>query len=312
MKNLKIKKIDLFRPNISEYLNYKILLVFALGVFILSSCDPTQIKKEELGTLPSQGQISIEMANGSDEFHYVFTAKSPVNGIAHWTFGFGDAVAGSANIADTVYYPLPGTYKIKLALYTRAGVLYDSTTVTTTNTDYAYFDSPAYTFLTGGIDNVSGKTWVLDSLHKGHLGVSAQGDMTPIWWAAGPLEKAACKIYDDKLIFKLNGLSVDYINHGYTYANGGVYQDLGGTAVSDGGTDFIVQYTPPTNLTWTISTTSDGKNYLNFANGGFVFFYTGAPFKYEILSIDENTMSLKQDVGWGAWFFKLIREGYTY
>jgi hypothetical protein len=274
------------------------------------SCDPTQMKKEDFGTIPDQSQISIQ-ASPEGDFRFLITAKAPSSGIAKWDFGNGLTWSGSANVADTAYYPLPGTYKVKLALYTKAGVVYDSTTVTTTKTDYNHFNTPTYTYISGGINNATtGKTWVLDSLHWGHLGLGDPTHTWADWWGANPNDKKGAGIYDDKLVFKLDGLHVDYINHGTTYAQNGVYKDLGGVATAALG-DFIVQYTPPTNLTWNI-VSKGGKNYLVFPNGGFVMFYTGGPFEYEITSIDDNVINLRQQVSWTAWYFRLIREGYTY
>lgn len=285
-------------------------LIFFLLFF--NACDPTQMEKSDFGSVPSKDQIAIQVAPGKDDFRMTITAKSPVSGIAKWDFGNGVLASGSANIGDTAYYPLPGTYKVKLTLYTRAGVVTDSTTVTTTKTDYSLFNTPVYSNLTGGITATNGKTWVLDSLHSGHLGVSAASDLVPVWWSAGVKEKVGKGIYDDKLTFTLEGFKLTYDNHGNTYANKDVYQQLGGTPVQESnGNDFIVQYTPATNLTWSI-VAKNGKNYIVFPNGGFVMYYTGSPFEYEILSMNADVIFLRQNVGWGAWFFRLIREGYTY
>ena len=287
------------------------LIASLAALMTFQACDPTKMKQEDFGTIPTKDQISIQTTAQGD-YRFLVTAKTPGYGIAKWDFGNGLTLSGSANVADTAYYPLPGTYKIKVTLYTRAGVVYDSTTVTTTKTDYNHFNTPIYTFLTGGIANATiGKTWVLDSLHWGHVGLGDPGHTWPDWWGANALDKKGCGMYDDQLVFKLDGLHVDYINNGTTYAQNGVYKDLGGTPTSVSGDYLISDYTPPTNLTWNI-VSKGGKNYLVFNNGGFVIFYTGAPFEYEITAIDDNTMSLRQQVSWTAWYFKLIRQGYTY
>jgi len=104
---------------------------------------------------------------------------------------------------------------------------------------------------------------------------------------------------------------MDYINNGTTYAQNGVFADLGGTATSFKGDDLVTGYTPSSKITWNIQY-KGGKKYLVLSNGGFVIFYTGAPFEYEIITLDANTMTLRQQVSWTAWYFKLIREGYTY
>lgn len=287
-------------------------LFFGLATLVfLQACDPSKMKNEDFGSLPSASEISIQ-ATPLGDYRFLITAKAPSYGIAKWDFGNGTALSGSANYADTAYYPLPGTYKVKLALYTRAGVVYDSTTVTTTKTDYQHFNTPIFKYISGGIDSATiGKTWVMDSLHWGHVGLGDPTHTWPDWWGANALDKTGCGMYDDKLVFKLDGLHMDYINNGTTYAQNGVYTDLGGTATSFKGDDLITGYTPSSNITWNIKT-QGGKNYLVLSNGGFVIFYTGAPFEYEITSIDANTMTLRQQVSWTAWYFKLIREGYTY
>ena len=61
--------------------------------------------------------------------------------------------------------------------------------------DFSLLNNPIFTLLTGGIDSVNGKTWVIDSARQGHFGVGPNpssivfGDY-PEFYEAGVNEKA--------------------------------------------------------------------------------------------------------------------------
>src|SRR5690606_26606283 len=139
-----------------------------------------------------------------------------MKGIYTVTFdlGNGSKINKESGVA---YYPLPDDYTITMTIKTNNGSSSISKTHTTTETDYSLFDDPMMIALSGGVDALEGKTWVLDSLSQGHLGVGPAGSEGLEWWSAAPLNKSGFQIYDDRLTFKMVGFEAIYENNGKSY-----------------------------------------------------------------------------------------------
>lgn len=293
---------------INKIFNY----IFILGAIALAftSCDPQVLDGPQLGPKPSADQLSFTIAQGADEFHPVITNTSSITGIAKWDFGNGNKGSGES---ATPYYPLSGKYTVTLTLYTSGGSASVTKEYSQDATDYSYFQDPAIIALSGGVDNLNGKTWVADSLAQGHYGVGPAGSDGTAWWSAAPLDKKGFGAYDDELNFKLNGFVVTYTNHGTSFVKS--YQS-GVSFYSnpvDAGGDLTVNYTPEPG-TWSIST-ENGKQYL-IMNGPTPIFPTldvgAVDGKYEILNISENKLELVATGGDGnAWHYLLIPKGYV-
>jgi hypothetical protein len=293
---------------INKIFNY----IFILGAIALAftSCDPQVVDGPQLGPKPSADQLSFSIAQGADDFHPVITNTSAITGIAKWDFGNGNKGSGES---VTPYYPLSGKYTVTLTLYTSGGSASVTKEYTQDATDYSYFQDPAIIALSGGVDNLNGKTWVVDSLAQGHYGVGPAGSDGTAWWSAAPLDKKGFGAYDDELNFKLNGFVVTYTNHGKSFVKS--YQS-GVSFYSnpvDAGGDLTVDYTPEPG-SWSIST-ENGKQYLILSGPTPIFptFDVGAvDGKYEILNISENKLELVATGGDGnAWHYLLIPKGYV-
>ncbi|MFA5815310.1 MAG: PKD domain-containing protein [Bacteroidales bacterium] len=289
----------------------KYILFLAVSALILGSCEPTVLPTPDIGATPSAADLQITITPGADAFHFVIENKSTITGIATWDLGNGNTASGEKAEA---YYPVPDTYTITLTLYTKGGNASITKSITTTETDWAYFSDPVITLLCGGIEAVNGRSWVMDSLATGHMGVGPNLANSTTWWSAGPLAKSNKGLYDDALNFKLTGFAATYDNKGVSYVKDFRRTDAAYSNPRINDTDYMVDYPGPISGTWSFST-KDGKKYLKLSGPKPIFpcFDTGAKDgEYEILNITENSLELACIGGDGnAWHYLLIPLGYV-
>ncbi|GAB2547503.1 PKD domain-containing protein [Rufibacter soli] len=282
----------------------KVVTLLLLGALVWTGCE---VEDPELAPAPTSEQVAFSVQpTASNPNILSFTSTSP-GFKALWDFGDGATGDGTT---VTHAYPLKGEYTVKLTIYTAGGSTSSTKKVTIANTNPTMLNREDYNFLTGGANQLEGKTWVIDKEASGHLGIGPITGTTPEWYTAAPNEKASEGYYDDEMIFKLgNTLSYTYKNNGTTFANGDNAAGIGGT---NGGGDKTVNYTPPTNLTWSILD-ENGKKYLILSNGGFIGYYTGVS-RYEILKLTADEMYIRSGsaaVAEHAWYQKLVRKGYS-
>jgi hypothetical protein len=297
-----------------EKTRYKIGILGFLSLFLLmmSACEPQMEKKPDIGLPPTADQVDFTITPGTTNFKFIIENTSSVTGIPSWDLGNGSKGTG---VKLTGTYPLPGTYTITMTLVTRGGTIQKTKTLVQTNTDYSIFNDPVTISLSGGINEVNGKTWAMDSLAKGHMSVGPAGTDGTSWWMANPLEKsAAIVLYDDRITFKTDGLKVIYVNHGKSFVKGGRRTDPAySNPVSTTG-DWAVDYPSPQPGTWSIEKRGT-KTILKLGGPTPIFPCYDAGAKdgeYEIVSIDDNLLDLLcTDVDGNAWRTKLIRAGYV-
>lgn len=284
----------------------------ALASMLFVACEPQEDDSIDIGAAPTESQLDFTITQDSqDEFKYVFENKSSVTGIASWNIG------GTKKTGDkvSVRFPLPGDHEISMTLATDGGSATISEVLSTEETDYAFLESPEMTLLSGGVDALEGKTWVLDSLAAGHIGVGPAGSEGLAWWAAPPLAKQATGVlYDDHMTFKLVGFEFDYVNHGESYVKSFRADDAAYSNAEERDGDFKVDFTP-SEATWNLSE-EDGKWFLTLSPSQgpiFPIFDVGAVGNnYEVLTLQENKLELVATGGDGnAWHYKFIPEGYV-
>ncbi|RNI29748.1 hypothetical protein EFA69_09380 [Rufibacter immobilis] len=256
----------------------------------------------ELDPVPTADQINFTVTpdpENSNILHF----RSTSTGIAMWDFGNGAEGKGTEVQAA---YPIANEYTVTLTLLTNGGVVTKSQKVTIATTNPLMLEGPIYTMLTGGPNQLEGKTWIVDRNTYGHMGVGPVGGTTPEWWQAPPNDKASEGLYDDEMTFKLAGFSYIYNNNGKSFSNGANAPGLGGTA----GDDVTLDYTPPANMNWSL--VEGAKNQIVISKGGFMGFYTGTS-TYEILSITNDELYVRHlDAATpaNAWYQRFIRKGY--
>ncbi len=235
-----------------------------------------------------------------------FTNTSAVSGVALWDFGNGSTAKGNTATTD---YPFAGNYTITMTLYTEGGSVSTTQMITIANDDFALLDTPNYRNLTGGPDDLDGKTWVFDQYHEGHFGVGPAGDPTagPAWWAAPAMAKDETSLYTQKFTFIQRDVQFKWENNGYIYTN-----QLGVDALSasvdeetpDG--DFDVPYVPADDLTFSLNETDMT---LKLSGGAFFGNYQGTS-TYTIVSLTETELYLYCQSGTdnNGWWYRLIPE----
>ncbi|GAO28810.1 beta-glucanase precursor [Geofilum rubicundum JCM 15548] len=232
-----------------------------------------------------------------------FENTSDVEGIVVWNFGNGSRGKGESASAE---YPFAGTYNISMTLYAEGGSATKQYSLVVEEDDLSLLEHPMYTALTGGAENVDGKTWVFDQYNPGHFGVGPVDDVAPVWWAAGPNDKLESSLYTQTFTFKQVGVELDWNNNGYVYTNGAGLDGLAAMGYTnsvvppDG--DFDVEFSPADSYNFSLNTTD---SVLTLTDGAFMGHYTGSS-TYEIITLTETEMYLKvrssAEPGNGWWY----------
>ena len=287
--------------------------IFAImAIMLMTACEPQEMDDYALGAAPDPGQLDFTITrDAADEFKYVFENTSSIVGVPSWNLG-GTKKTGEK---VTQRFPLPGEYEITLTYATRGGAATISKTLTTEDTDYSFFESEELTAISGGVDALEGKTWVLDSLSAGHLGVGPAGSPGLEWWAAAPLAKQPVRVlYDDRITFKLVGFEFIYENNGQSYVKDFRSSDPAYSNAEQRDTDYKVDFNPA-GASWDLSE-EDGTWMLTLVPTTtpiFPMFDVGAvDNRYRVLTLEQNKLELVAIGGDGnAWHYKLIPEGYV-
>jgi PKD repeat protein len=223
-----------------------------------------------------------------------------------WDFGNGIKKQGNTVVAS---YPYAGTYTITLTVFNKGGSKSSTQDIIISQDDLSLLNNPFFTKLTGGASGPGYKTWHVDSVSTGHLGVgpdpeSALGPV-PEWWAAGANEKPGCGMYDDRYIFYLNGFKFDMVNHGDAYVHNSLAGQFPGSFQNLG--DFTAPYTDQLQGSWLL--TEGDQTSISLSTNSFLGFYTGVN-EYRILEITDSTMHLqyKHHAGGLLWYLKLSAE----
>lgn len=296
----------------------KINLLVSIFAILFWACEPQEFDTGEARESypPSEEEMTVDVMQGSDEFHFNMVSNAEVSGIASikWNLGNGNVAKGKE---ITAYYPLPGTYDVTLTITTNTGAFTEKVVaqIVQEETDYAIFASEQFVMLSGGVDDLDGKTWVLDSLSSGHIGVGPAGTVGLEWWSAAPLAKQSVGVlYDDEINFQVNGFVATLTNHRQSYVKAFVADDPAYSNGYEDDSDFVVDYNPEPG-SWFLEE-KDGKWYLTLSGPTPMFpcFDVGAVNgSYEVLRIEENLLELvaTDRVEGNAWHFQLIPKGYV-
>lgn len=278
------------------------------------ACEPQEEEALEIGQAPDESQLDFTITRDSeDPFNFIIENTSSATGIASWNLGGTNKTGNKV----TQRFPLPGDYEISLTLATKGGSATISETLTTEETDYAFLESEEMQLISGGVDATEGKTWVLDSLSAGHLGVGPPGSPGLEWWAAAPLAKQETGVlYDDKMTFKLVGFDFIYENNGESYVKDYRADDPAYSNPEERDTDYKVDF-EPSSASWNMEQ-QDGNWYLSLStpDGSPIFpiFDVGAVNnRYKVLKLEENKLEIVAVEGGdgNAWHYKFIPEGYV-
>lgn len=298
-------------------LKYLSFIAAALLLVVLQSCEPFEEDKPGIGTPPAAEDLDFTIVKSSqDPFQYQFENKSSVSGIVSWVLGEAGNKTGATVSAR---FPMPGVQLIKMTLATRGGTTTITKTLVTEETDWDFLSTPIMKAISGGLEATNGKTWVIDSLSAGHLGVGETSKREPNWWSAQPTEKKGHYLYDDEFTFKLVGLQYVVNTLGSTQCNkdgnadedgfaGGYYTSTIWEDSYD--RDVATNDAARGNLTWNV-VTENGASFITLSSQkGVISYDDGNARRYEILDWNENFLYLRT-VGGAARYHKLIPKGYV-
>ncbi|PWJ36157.1 PKD domain-containing protein [Sediminitomix flava] len=276
-------------------------ILFAVG------CTP---ESAEIGPAPTEADVKFSFTPKADQPNVVFFTNETPNSTAVWNFGNSVTAKGDEVKAE---YPVKGDYTVTLTVYTKSGAASSTQVVSIADNDYSFFEAEEFTFLTGGLQAIEGKTWVWDQTVSGHMGIGPADGSTPEWWAASPGQKGGLGVYDDEITFSLDGFSFDLENNGDTYAKDYVQAELealGGVVTqSDDDITLDIDF-DQANWTWTM-TEKGGVGYLIFNGGAFPSWHTGGSQEYEIVTLNNDELYLRTIGGDGnAWYYGFIRKGF--
>ena len=279
-------------------------------LLLLTACEPQVTSAPDMEPIPVSEDVTFDYEHDADNPNIVyFTSTS--NGFKFlWDLGNGQTAEGKTVTGE---YPLQGEYTVQLTIFTESGQAMNSQVVAIAETNSLMLDDPDLNMLTGGVDQLEGKTWVVDSTQQGHMGVGPPEGTSPEWWAAPSMDKAGKGIYDDELTFKLDGFTFEQSTNGDVYVNGGHAEAFPGAVQEDGGGDYIAPFEGGSSYKFSLNKADDGTMTLSINGGGFIGYYTGAT-TYEVMSLSENELYIRNIDGNGglAWYQRLIPKGYEH
>ncbi len=300
----------LIRNNMKNIFKTGILAL--LSVLLMTSCDPQENNEYGLGTTPTETDLSFTATPSSSKANIIVLKNtSSVSGVATWNLGNGATAKGESVEAQ---YPFAGTYTVSLTLYTTGGSATVTKQIIIAEDDMSLLDTPMYNALTGGADNLAGKTWVFDEYHDGHFGIGPvlndDGSIStsPSWWSCPASGKEGSSLYKQEFTFIQVGVKMIWKNNGYIYTNANGKNALG---INDfienpGGVgDFDVAYTPQAEYTFALD---ENEKTLTLSNDAFFGHYAGtSTYKIESLTDDALYLSCASKVESGnKWWYRFI------
>ncbi|MDO5523666.1 MAG: PKD domain-containing protein [Bacteroidia bacterium] len=291
-------------------------LNFLLLCFILAACSPQEMDNYSLSELNaiSGDQLSFsQTASTTSQNVITFTNTSTLADkeyVVIWDLGNGTTSTGKAQ-SITGTYPYSGDYTVTMTVYNNNSSASKSEVIHIAENDFGLLDTPNYRALTGGAENVEGKTWVFDQYHSGHMGVGPAAAATPEWWSAPENGKEGSSLYTQKFTFYQSGTKMKWENNGYIYANAAGVNGMGnpaGVVENPGGAgDFDVPFVPGDNYTFSLD---ESAMTLTLSGNAFLGFYVGSS-TYQILTLTEDELYVKvisETESGNGWWFRLIPE----
>lgn len=165
------------------------------------------------------------------------------------------------------------------------------------------------------------KTWRIKSSQAGHFGLGPPGGTIPAeWYGAGPNEKAAVGMYDDRYIFSEDGTFTFITNAnndadgtdptGTVFGRAGLIDQLGGSGGEANGADIENLLYDDFQSTWNLIGPG-GVETISLSGNGFIGYYTGGSHNYRVFDWsvpNELILSTLDGNGEFEWWFILTSE----
>lgn len=288
--------------------------VFTFSILLTVFFTACREETPELGTAPSPTEANFSFTESTQTPNILnFTANSSSTQI-FWDFGNGTSAQGK-NVQGV--FPLKGDYTVTVKVYTQGGSATASQQINIANSDLTLLQDSLLTWLTGGVDSVNGKTWVIDSNSTTHFGVGPDKNhpdfdgFYPKWYSAAPVEKGGTGLYNDEYRFRLVGFGFDMITKGDIYVHTDHQGDFPGAFQNKG--DYTAPYPDQLNSSWQLAFDAGADTTLTFPSNSWLGMNTKVN-TYRILSISRNHMFLVQGHDGNpdlAWYTRLIPKGYS-
>lgn len=273
-------------------------------------------KDEEpiLGNPPNQSEAIFSYEASADNANIInFTSFATGTSQILWDFGNGTQAEGK-----TVQgiFPIKGIYEVKVDIFAKGGSVSSTQLIEIENDDLTLLQDSLLTWLTGGVDSIFGKTWVIDSNSTTHFGVGPDQNhpdfdgFYPKWYSAAPNEKSGVGLYNDSYNFKLVGFGFDMITNGDIYVHADHQSGFSGAYQNKG--DYTAPYPDQLNSKWQIAFDPGADTTLTFPSNSWLGMNTRVN-TYKILSISNNHLFLvyKHDGNPDlAWYLRLIPKGF--
>ena len=185
-----------------------------VGVGLLTSCSPDEFEGANANGLPTMEGVDFQMTVDQETNQMVanYTAKAGTYPV--WI------------LDGTSYSTLPevgyknseaGTHTVELRLGNRNGISQAGV-----KKEYAFNETKID--YSADFRRITGKEWRIDNKEAGHMGCGEAGTDGSGWWSAGPDDKKAFGVYDDRITFtadtrKGGSYSYNAGADGMTYVN---------------------------------------------------------------------------------------------
>ena len=180
----------------------------------LTGCSPDEFEGADINGLPTMEGVDFQISVDQETNQMVASYTAPAGTYPIWI------------LDGTSYSTLPevgyknseaGTHTVELKLGNRNGIsqagVKKEYSFNETKVDYS-----------ADFRRITGKEWRIDNKEKGHMACGEAGTDGSNWWAAGPDDKKAFGVYDDRITFTADtrkGGSYTYNSgaDGMTYVN---------------------------------------------------------------------------------------------
>lgn len=286
----------------------KISLLLSIAIFFIAC----QEEDQTFGNIVAPTNIVVvpeivgqDAANpngdGSGLVNFTATADNALS----FKYSFGSAVVNApSGTTDFTFSDLGvNIYTVTVVAYGTGGV---STTTTLEVEVLATYSAPAD--LLNALVGDGSKTWRIKSESPGHFGLGPIGGVVPTeWYGAGPGEKSATGMYDDRYIFNTDGTFTHIVNsvnddptvnpEGTVFGREPLINELGPHSETPNGADIENYPYQDYSESWVI-TAPGGVETINLTGLGFMGYYTGGNHRYEIFSRDiPNEMIIRTTDG---------------
>lgn len=225
--------------------------------------------------------------DGSGLVNFTATADNALS--YKYSFGAAEQNAPSGVTAFTFSNLGVNTYTVAVVAYGVGGV----STTTTIEVEVLATYAPPPDLLNTLVGDGS-KTWRIKSEQNAHFGLGPVGGVVAAeWYGAGPGEKSATGMYDDRYIFNADGTFTHIVNSinddptldpsGTVFGREPLISELGPHSETPNGADIENYPYQDYSESWVI-TAPGGAETINLTGLGFMGYYTGGNHRYEIFS----------------------------